>query len=76
LLALALVCWIAAGKPVARVNWRAVGKIAYGVVSALVLGTGMCMVMAFEGLMVPGIIVGIVGIILLLGLIPVVKGLK
>ncbi|MGN1069667.1 MAG: hypothetical protein ACI4P5_04600 [Candidatus Fimadaptatus sp.] len=76
LLVLALVRWIAAGRPVARVNWRAVGKIAYGVVSALVLGTGMCMVMAFEGLMVPGIIVGIVGIILLLGLIPVVKGLK
>lgn len=48
------------------------GKIAYGVVSALVLGTGMCMSMAFEGLLIPGIIVGIVGIILLLGLIPVV----
>ena len=76
LLALALVCWIASGKPVAKVNWRAVGKIAYGVVSALVLGTGMCMTMVFEGLMIPGVIVGIVGIILLLGLIPVVKGLK
>lgn len=76
LLVLALICWISAGKPVAKVNWRAVGKIAYGVVSALVLGTGMCMTMVFEGLMIPGVIVGIVGIILLLGLIPVVKGLK
>ena len=76
LLALALVCWIASGKPVAKVNWKVVGKIGYGVVSALVLGTGMCMTMVFEGLMIPGVIVGIVGIILLLGLIPVVKGLK
>ena len=76
LLVLALVRWIAAGKPVAKVNWKAVGKVAYGVVAALVLGSGICMIMVFEGLMIPGIIVGIVGIILLLGLIPVVKGLK
>lgn len=76
LLVLALVRWIAAGKPVAKVNWKAVGKVAYGVVAALVLGTGMCMIMVFEGMMTPGILVGIVGIILLVGLIPVVKGLK
>ena len=76
LLVLALVRWIAAGKPVAKVNWKAVGKVAYGVVAALVLGTGMCMIMVFEGMMIPGILVGIVGIILLVGLIPVVKGLK
>ena len=76
LLAIALVRWIMAGKPVAKVNWNKVGKIAYCVVAALVLGAGMAMIMAFEGLMIPGIIVGIVGIVLLLGLIPVFKGLK
>lgn len=76
LLAIALVRWIAAGKPVARVNWRLVGKVAYGVVSTLVFGTGMCLTMAFEGLMIPGILVGVVGIVLLLGLIPVFRGLK
>lgn len=76
LLAIALVRWIMAGKPVAKVNWNKVGKSAYCVVAALVLGTGMAMIMAFEGLMIPGIIVGIVGIVLLLGLIPVFKGLK
>ena len=76
LLAIALVRWIAAGKPVARVNWRLVGKAAYGVVSALVFGTGMCLTMVFEGLMIPGILVGVVGIVLLLGLIPVFRGLK
>lgn len=76
LLAIALVRWIMAGKPVAKVNWNKVGKIAYCVIAALVLGTGMSMIMAFEGLVIPGIITGIVGIVLLLGLIPVFKGLK
>ena len=76
LLAIALVRWIMAGKPMAKVNWIKVGKIAYCVAALLVLGTGMAMIMAFEGLMIPGIIVGIVGIVLALGMIPVFKGLK
>ena len=76
LLAITLVRWIMAGKPVAKVNWNKVSKIAYCVVALLVLGTGMAMIMAFEGLMIPGIIVGIVGIVLGLGIIPVFRGLK
>ena len=76
LLAIALVRWIMAGKPMVKVNWNKVGKIAYCVAALLVLGTGMAMIMAFEGLMIPGIIVGIVGIVLCLGIIPVFKGLK
>ena len=76
LLAIALVRWIMAGKPVAKINWNKVGKIAYCVAALLVLGTGMAMIMAFEGLMISGIIVGIVGIVLGLGIILVFKGLK
>ena len=76
LLSITLVRWIMAGKPVATVNWNKVGKVAYCVVAALVLGTGMAMIMVFEGLLIPSIIVGIVGIVLALGLIPVFKGLK
>ncbi len=76
LLAIALVRWVMAGKPVAEVNWKKVGKCAYCVVAALVLGTGMAMIMAFEGLMISGILVGIMGIVLGLGIIPVIKGLK
>jgi hypothetical protein len=45
------------------------------VAGAIVLGVGMCMSMIWN-MMVPGIIVGIVGIVLLLCLIPVIKGLK
>ena len=73
---LALFRWIQAGKPVARVDWKKVGKAAYCVVAVLVLGVGMSMIMSFEGMMIPGIVVGAVGIVLLLGIIPVVKGLK
>ena len=76
LLVLALVRWMMAGRPVAKVNWNKVGKGAYCVAAALVLGAGMAMIMAFEGMMLSGIIVGIVGIVLLLGLIPVFRDLK
>lgn len=46
------------------------------VVGGLIFALGMCMTMAWEGLMVWGIVVGIVGIALLLGLIPMIKGIK
>ncbi|MBD5494598.1 MAG: hypothetical protein HDR12_09555 [Lachnospiraceae bacterium] len=64
------------GKPAIKVSGKAVGTVALGVVGALVLGVGMCMTMVWEGLMVQGIIVGIIGIVLLLCLIPLCKGLK
>ena len=63
------------GKPAVRLNGKAVGSVLLGVIGALVLGVGMCMVMIWS-MMIPGILVGIVGIILLLCLIPLVKGLK
>lgn len=76
LLVIGLVRWIMAGRPVAKINWNLTGKIAYCVLACLVLGAGMAMIMAFEGLMLPGIAVGVVGIVLALGIIPVFKGLK
>jgi len=76
LAAIALVRWIAAGRPVAKIHWALGGKVAYCVVAVLVLGGGMALIMAFEGLMIPGIALGVVGILLVLGAIPVCKGLK
>lgn len=46
-----------------------------GIVGALLFGVGMCLTMVWSN-MVVGIIVGIVGIVVLLCLIPFVKGLK
>ena len=59
-----------------KLNWKVVGKVVYGVVSALVLGVGMSLVLVFEGMMIQGILVGIVGIVMLLFLIPMCIGLK
>ena len=63
------------GKPAIVFNGKAIATTLFGVFAAMVLGVGMCMVMVWE-MMVPGIIVGIVGIVLLLCLIPICKGLK
>jgi len=59
-----------------KVNAKLVGKVIYGIFAACVFGAGMSMTMAFEGMMLPGIVVGIVGIVLLLFLIPMCVGLK
>lgn len=56
-------------------NWKLIGKVAFGVLGALVLGLGMCMIMVW-GRMLLGIAVGIAGIVLLLCLIPMCVGLK
>ena len=63
------------GKPAVRRNGKAVATVLLGVVGALVLGVGMCMVMVWNMLMW-GIVVGIVGIVLLICLIPLCRGLQ
>lgn len=57
-----------------KLNAKTVGSVVLGIVGALVLGVGMCMVMVFNK-MVPGIIVGVAGLVLLLMLIPLTKGI-
>lgn len=63
------------GKPAIRLNGKAVATVLLGVVGALVLGVGMCMVMVWNMLMW-GIVVGIAGIVLLICLIPLCRGLQ
>ena len=46
-----------------------------GVIGALALGVGMCFCMVW-GKMVVGIIIGLAGIVILLCLVPLTKGLK
>lgn len=65
------------GKPIlVKLSGKTVGTIVLSVAGALVLGIGMCMTMVWEGLMIPGIIVGVAGILLLICLIPLCRGLK
>lgn len=76
LLVMLIVRRVMLGKPALKINPKTVGKVLFGIFGALVLGVGMCMVMVFEGMMIPGIFVGVVGILLLLCLIPMCAGLK
>jgi uncharacterized membrane protein YiaA len=75
LIAMVLVRRVMDGKPAIVLNAKAIGTTLLGVVGAIVLGVGMCMTMIWN-MLVQGIIVGIVGIVLLLCLIPAIKGLK
>nr|MBQ8244328.1 hypothetical protein [Oscillospiraceae bacterium] len=68
------VAWLRSGRKI-RINWKIAGKVLFGIFGALVLGMGMCMIMVWN-LMLPGILVGILGILLLLMLIPMCLGLK
>lgn len=54
---------------------KTIGAVLIGIVGALLLGVGMCLTMVWSKMIV-GIIVGIVGIVVLLCLIPFIKGLK
>ena len=64
------------GKPIlVPLSAKTVGTAVLGVVGAITLGVGMCLVMVWNNL-VWGIAVGLVGIVLLLCLIPLVKGIK
>ena len=75
LIAMAVVFNVKNAKNRTPINWKLVGKIAYGVISVLILGLGMCMVMVWN-LMLWGILVGIVGLVMTLFLIPMFLGLK
>jgi len=58
-----------------RLSGKTIGAVLIGIVGALLLGVGMCLTMVWSKMIV-GIIVGIVGIVVLLCLIPFIKGLK
>ncbi len=63
------------GKEPIKLNAKTVGTVALAIVGALILGVGMCLCMVFAKMII-GVIVGLIGIILLLMLIPLTKGLK
>ncbi len=63
------------GKAPIKISGKALAAIALAVAGALLLGVGMCLCMVF-GKLVPGVVVGLVGIVALMMLIPLTKGLK
>ena len=63
------------GKEPIHLNGKTFLTILVSIFGALLLGVGMCFTMVW-GNIVLGIIVGIVGIVMLLSLIPLIKGLN
>ena len=62
------------GKAPIRPSRKAIGATLLSVIGALLLGVGMCLCMVFEKMLI-GIVIGIIGIVVLLMLIPLLKGL-
>ena len=62
------------GKAPIKVSGKTIGATLLGVIGALLLGVGLCMCLVFSK-MILGIVIGIIGIIVLLLLIPLLKGL-
>ena len=58
-----------------KITGKAVLTAVIGIVGALALGVGMCFCMVWNN-MILGIVIGLAGIVILLCLIPLCKGLK
>lgn len=62
-------------KKLPKMSGKNVLRIIYGVVASLVLGVGMCMCLVWQQI-VWGTLVSLLGIIMLIALIPMIKGIK
>jgi hypothetical protein len=62
-------------KKLPKMNGKNIFRVIYAVISALVLGVGMCMCLVWQQI-VWGTLVGLSGIIMLIILIPMIKGIK
>lgn len=58
-----------------QLSGKTIGATLIGIAGALLLGVGMCLTMVWSH-MITGIIIGIVGIVVLLCLMPYIRGLK
>lgn len=58
-----------------RVSGKVVVRVLLGVAAALTLGIGLSLCLVLESYVL-GTVIGLVGVVLLLGFIPLVKGLK
>ena len=64
-----------ANKKPTKISGKAVATILIAIIGALALGIGMCFCMVWNNTVL-GIVIGIIGIIILLSLIPFTRGLK
>lgn len=62
-------------KKLPKMNGKNIFRIIYGIIAVLILGVGMCMCLVWQQI-IWGTLVGLLGIILLIALIPMIKGIK
>ena len=62
-------------KTLPKLNGKIVLRAVYGIVAALILGVGMCLCLVWNQI-IWGTIVGLLGIVMLIALIPMIKGIK
>ena len=62
-------------KKLPKVSGKLVFRMIYGIISVLILGVGMCMCLVWEQI-VWGTLIGLLGIVMLIALIPIIKGIK
>jgi len=71
----ALIWFKMENKKLPKMSGRNLFRTIYAVIAALVLGTGMCMCLVWQQI-IWGTLVGLLGIIMLIALIPMIKGIK
>jgi len=62
-------------KKLPKMSGKNLFRTIYAVIAALVLGVGMCMCLVWQQI-IWGTLVGLLGIIMLIALIPMIKGIK
>lgn len=62
-------------KDLPKVSPKHMLRIVYGIIASLILGVGMCLCLV-GGRFILGTLIGLIGILMLLFLIPMIKGLK
>ncbi len=62
-------------KKMPKMNGKNVLRIVYGIFATLVFGVGICMCLVLQQI-VWGTLIGLLGIVMLLALIPMIKGIK
>lgn len=62
-------------KKMPKMNGKNVLRTIYAIVAVLILGAGMCLCLVWEQF-IWGTLVGLLGIVMLIALIPMIKGIK
>ncbi len=62
-------------KKLPKMNGKNLLRTIYAIIATLILGVGMCMCLVWEQI-IWGTLVGLLGIIMLIALIPMIKGIK